>query len=71
MCLLCSDGLTGALDDREIAALLHNPSLDAAADALIAHTLDRGAKDNVTVVLARACPNPDHTLNQRHDVFFS
>ena len=69
--LLCSDGLTGALDDHEIAALLHTPSLDAAADALIARTLERGAKDNVTVVLVRACPNPDHTLDQRRNVFFS
>ena len=69
--LLCSDGLTGMLDDREIAAVLHNPSLEAAADLLIAQTLERGARDNVTVVLVRACPNPDHTLNQRRDVFFS
>ena len=69
--LLCSDGLTGMLEDREIAAVLHNPSLDAAADMLIAQTLERGARDNVTVVLVRASPNPDHTLNQRRDVFFS
>ena len=68
--LLCSDGLTGMLDDREIAVLLQTPSIGAAADALISKTLERGARDNVTVVVVRACPNPDQTLNQRRDVFF-
>ena len=68
--LLCSDGLTGMLDDREIADILLEPSLDAAADTLVARTLQRGAKDNVTVVLVRCSANPDHTLDQRRDSFF-
>ena len=61
--LLCSDGLTGMLDDREIARMLGDPFIDAAADALIAATLARGAKDNVTVVLVRCCDNPEDTLD--------
>lgn len=69
--LLCSDGLTGMVEDREIAALLQNPLLEAAADSLIERTLEQGARDNVTVVLVRACPNPDHTLDQRRDTFFT
>ena len=34
--LLCSDGLTGMLDDREIAAIQQHLSLDEPADKLIA-----------------------------------
>ena len=62
--LLCSDGLTGALDDRAIAKILDQPSLEAAADALIARTLDQGARDNVTVVVMRCTAAADSTLNQ-------
>ena len=53
--LLCSDGLTGELADAEIAAvLLENGGKQAALDRLIANTLDRGARDNVTAVLVSA-----------------
>ncbi|QUD88014.1 PP2C family protein-serine/threonine phosphatase [Phenylobacterium montanum] len=57
--LLCSDGLTGMMEDEEIAALLQGYDLDAAADGLIGATLDRGARDNVTVVLIRADQSSD------------
>ena len=63
--LLCSDGLTGALDDQEIAALLSDPDLADAAEALIRHTLDQGARDNVTVVLVRADAGGEETVDQR------
>ena len=63
--LLCSDGLTGALEDREIAALLDGDDLASAADALIGRTLDRGARDNVTVVLVRAAGGAEETVDQR------
>ena len=63
--LLCSDGLTGAMDDRTIASVLDQPSLEAAADDLIARTLEQGARDNVTVVLVRCTATGDTTLDQR------
>lgn len=52
--LLCSDGLTTVVDDREIAELLIRPPLQGAADRLINKALSRGAPDNVTAVLIGA-----------------
>lgn len=50
--LLCSDGLTEHLRDDEIAALLDRPGTpQAIADAMVSMTLDRGARDNVTVIV--------------------
>ena len=49
--LLCSDGLPTCVQDNEIAAMLDGPDLDGAADRLLALALERGAPDNVSVVL--------------------
>ncbi len=51
--LICSDGLTEKLERADLLALLAEPSLDRASSALVEHALAAGAKDNVTVVLAR------------------
>ena len=56
--LLCSDGLTEHNSDQDIAlALGMAPTAQAACDALIAQTLERGAKDNVTSIVVR-CLQP-------------
>ncbi|MFN3523628.1 MAG: PP2C family protein-serine/threonine phosphatase [Phenylobacterium sp.] len=52
--LLCSDGLTGAVSDEEIRRILAAMPLERAADGLLALSLDRGARDNVTLVLVAA-----------------
>jgi serine/threonine protein phosphatase PrpC len=49
--LLCSDGLTGMVEDREIESVLRASSPDVAGDWLLDTVLDRGARDNVTFVL--------------------
>jgi protein phosphatase len=49
--VLCSDGLTGHVEDGEIAETVAAERPQAACDALIALTLSRGATDNVTVVV--------------------
>ncbi len=52
--LLCSDGLTKHVSDDEIQDHLGRPqSSEAIARGLIDLTLERGASDNVTVVISR------------------
>lgn len=49
--LLCSDGLTRMAPDVELAAVLNGKSPRAAAEQLVALSLERGAPDNVSVVV--------------------
>ena len=52
--LLCSDGLTGDVDDDSISDILADESrVQDAADALIQAALNGGGHDNITVVLLR------------------
>ena len=55
--LLCSDGLTGALNDKEIKAILKSKARGAAVDALIEGAYSNGAPDNVTVIVADVLGN--------------
>ncbi len=62
--LLCSDGLTEHHSDTDLAvamAAVAQGSTDAqgACDALIAQTLERGARDNVTVVILSSFAAPE------------
>lgn len=54
--LLCSDGLSDLVTDQEMCSILTHPdrNLEAAAELLVALANDKGGKDNITVVLARA-----------------
>lgn len=54
--LLCSDGLTKVLDEATIARLLLEPD---PATALVAATLERGARDNVTAVVVQIPQSDD------------
>ena len=49
--LLCSDGLTRMVSDAELERQLEAGPIDAACDAMLALVLERGAKDNVTMIL--------------------
>ena len=51
--LIASDGLTRLVSPVELLSKLHSKPLDEAADQLIQMVLDRGAPDNVTLVVVR------------------
>jgi serine/threonine protein phosphatase PrpC len=52
--LLCSDGLTDMLDDKEVLSLVDNaPSLHEACRELVATANEKGGEDNISVVLVR------------------
>ena len=55
--LLCSDGLTGVLSDKEIKSILKGKARGAAVDALVDAAYIQGAPDNVTVVVADLLEN--------------
>jgi protein phosphatase len=58
--LLCSDGLSGYVSERDIAeTLLTIDDVELVAHKLITQTLSEGAPDNVTVVVIRVAENLD------------
>src|SRR5690625_1964623 len=55
--ILCTDGLSGELDDGEIRAIIsaaHGNDTDSLVEALIAAALEAGGHDNVSVVAVAA-----------------
>jgi len=56
--VLCSDGLYRHVKEDEIGRIAAGDDLTRSAGALIELTLERGAKDNVTVVVLRAEEGP-------------
>ena len=49
--LICSDGLTGYVDESDVQAALRGHPAHSAVDGLIGLALEAGAPDNVTVVV--------------------
>jgi serine/threonine protein phosphatase PrpC len=69
--LLCSDGLTGMIEDDEIRDILLRYEPEAAADWLMDACLERGAKDNVTFILVSVdLALDDTTLNKTQTQYF-
>lgn len=51
--LLCSDGLTAVVKDGELGSLMEQSDCEKAVSALLHLALDRGARDNVTLVIIK------------------
>ena len=77
--LLCSDGLSGTLDDAQIRALLQEGAPEQAGRALVRSAMDAGSMDNITVLIADVsevdeCEDPladswsDAPVTRRFDV---
>ncbi len=54
--VICSDGLTAHVKDAEILEHVRGNGAQSACDELVALTMERGAIDNVTVVIMRYVP---------------
>jgi serine/threonine protein phosphatase PrpC len=60
--ILCSDGLSGVLTDKEIKTLAKSKSPKDAVTALVDATYINGAPDNVTIIVADISDSaPDQT----------
>jgi serine/threonine protein phosphatase PrpC len=58
--LLCSDGLSGVVDNRTIEAVMKSTEdLQEICDTLVDLTLDRGAPDNVTIAVVEVAPEAE------------
>jgi serine/threonine protein phosphatase PrpC len=60
--LLCSDGLSSVLTEKEIKSLLKKSNRDEAVVALVDATYVNGAPDNVTVVVADVIDAEEHRV---------
>jgi protein phosphatase len=64
--LLCSDGLTGMLDDDRITrTLAAQRDCQAACDALVAAANEAGGKDNITVLVVECKRNGNRNAGSR------
>lgn len=59
--LLCTDGLTGAVDDEQIAAILESQTdCEAACETLVSAANAAGGHDNITVVVVEWLGRSNH-----------
>jgi protein phosphatase len=62
--LLCSDGLTGHVDEREIQSAVRSSGAREACEKLLNLALERGGRDNISVVIINVMRRSDATVIQ-------
>jgi serine/threonine protein phosphatase PrpC len=60
--LICSDGLSSVLTEKEIKSILKKSNRDEAVTSLVEATYINGAPDNVTVIVADVIEKEEHQL---------
>jgi serine/threonine protein phosphatase PrpC len=61
--ILCSDGLTGHLEPDELQLHVAKSKTQTACNEMVELALQRGGKDNVTVIAVRYFPNQHRTFD--------
>jgi protein phosphatase len=59
--ILCSDGLYNEVDEEQMSRILDDADSQQAVEQLLAAALAGAARDNISVVVARADPHPSDT----------
>lgn len=57
--LLCSDGLSRLVTNEEIQSMMANKDSEEVTQSLLHTALVRGARDNVTLICVKDCPDED------------
>ena len=53
--LLCSDGLTDMVSEKQILNIINNCEFEQAGKLLLNEAMENGGKDNITIVLCKIC----------------
>ena len=60
--LICSDGLHGLVEKDRLRELMAGADMEEAADQMMREALDRGGRDNISLVLASDEPDEDREV---------
>lgn len=64
--LLCSDGLSNMIDDREIQEVVNSTPAKEACKKLVDQANEKGGEDNITVLLLDVVDPSDHVTRPSH-----
>ena len=65
--ILCSDGLDKEVSEEDIAGVIEREAIEVASDKLVDLAVERGARDNVTVVCVQVLRDSSDETDQTSD----